>query len=436
MRGTIVLPYASDYRPKRFPVVTYVLMGIYLLATAFLIIIDRNGGRIRISQLLDSVGIVPNHFNFLTLLSYSFLHAGPVHLLTNLFYLWVFGAGVEDAVGRWKFILLYLAAGAVGGALQWLVTITLLPPQSSALPIIGGSAACAGLVGIFAVRYYRTHLTFVGLPFRPHVVYVVMAFLTIEIGIGLYSLLAGIPADSVAHWAHIGGFIFGLAAARMLGLDELGQNAYLTQDAAGAMDRTVPGAAIDKWQMLLAREPHNLSARAELARAWVMLGDTEQAMTHYKKSLTGMLYENHRAVAAKLYCEIRDMDRSQHFNAHKTVELHLSPSTFLISLSITELFNLANALEEQEKYAYAADAFRAVTVQAGDTPVCETSLLKVAQIYFNHLNRIEEARILLRLFQERFPNSSFLGLTRDLQRKVENRLLSDQKYISQHSRQE
>ena len=95
----------------------------------------------------------------------------------------------------------------------------------------------------------------------------------LEIGGGLWNLLSGNNGDGVAHWAHIGGFVFGLGCAYLLRLVDHGARAYLSLDALHAMSQSVPGAAIKKWEILLARDPDDLEARTELARAWLMLGD-------------------------------------------------------------------------------------------------------------------------------------------------------------------
>src|SRR5690348_7157620 len=97
------------------------------------------GGIARETEILQTFGLEPGHFRPLTLFTYPFVHESGGHLLINLFYLWVFGAGVEDAIGSGWFLMLYLAGGAVGGALQCAVTLTLLPASYATTPIVGAS---------------------------------------------------------------------------------------------------------------------------------------------------------------------------------------------------------------------------------------------------------------------------------------------------------
>ncbi len=395
------LPYATDSAPNRRPIATLTLLAVNVAVTVGLFVGDWNG-RWHALDLLMRFGIVPGQFHPYTLLTYSFFHSGIGHLLLNVFYLWLFGAGVEAAIGAGRFVALYLLSAVVGGALQASITLNLLDPGDAMVPIVGASAACAGLIGIYAVRYYRARISFVLLPFRPHVVTVVGAFLTYEIGCGLWGLTQGGAETSVAHWAHIGGFIFGLSCAQWLKLSDLGQSAYLTEDARQAMDRSVPGAAIDRWERLLAREPQNTQARAELARAWMLLGDRDQARDQYVLAVIAYLGRSERVAAAKLYAEL----------AEQGLEV--------TTLAPGQLYALGNALEDLELFGPASEALHRVAVRYSETPEAETALLKLISIQIHHLNRRAEARALLLMHSERYPHSQWRGLAEDLRRAAES----------------
>lgn len=415
-----MLPYASDHRPLRVPIVTWALLGVTTILSAWLMLADRLVGPGRSAEMLSAVGLTPLRFHPLTLFTYLFFHVGIAHLLINLFYLYVFGAGVEDAVGRIRYIFLYLACGAVGGVLQWLVTITLLPPTAAAVPVVGASAACAGLMGLFAVRYYRARLAFVGLPFRPHVVSVVAFFLLVEIGLGLYALFQGSAMDGVAHWAHVGGFIFGLGCARLLGLSESGSRAYLQADANQAMDQSVPGAAIKKWELLLAREPDNPGVHEELARAWLLLGDGDAAVKHYVDAMALHLKLSDRPSAARIYSELHtiglpanDQDKSARIATRSSL------ASILMQLTPEQLFGIGSALEVNGQFDLATEAFRVVSMRAPNSPEAETAVLKCASISLRKLGRVREARVLVDLFLDRYKNSPYRVLAEDLRREVD-----------------
>jgi len=415
----MLLPYASERRPSRQPILTWLLLGVNIAVSLALFLGDRSG-RWHSAQILLRFGLVPLQFHVWSLFTYPFLHDGWAHLLVNLFYLWLFGAGVEDAVGGWKTLLLYLAGGAVGGALEVFVMLRLPYLTNGSQPIVGASAACAGLVGLYAVRYYRERLTFVGLPFRPNVVVVVAIFLAIEMGFGLWSVFGGKTSDGVAHWAHIGGFVFGLGCAYLLRLEAQGQKDYLRMDAEKAMEKGAPGGAIKRWETLLAREPDNADARVELARAWMVLGDMDQVVTYTLQAVRQLFKQNRRLDAVRLFVEMRRAGMKTQVSERHTTALRSRTTTLVPELSTAELFALGNALEEAKEYEYASETLRAVTVRNPNAPEVETALLKVIGLYLKHLDRREEARVLLRLFFERYPGSPFHS------RAEEYRLLAEE----------
>ena len=272
-------------------------------------------------------------------------------------------------------------------------------------------------MGIFAVRYYRAKLAFVGLPFRPQVVAVVGVFLSIEILLGLYFLATNAAEGGVAHWAHVGGFVFGLAFAQFTKLGDIGELAYLNQDATQAMAQSIPGAAIKKWELLMAKDPTKANVRVELARAWLLLGDLEHASQRYLEAVQLYLSQNLRAEAAQLYVEIRSGDQDVQGTLKKS-EFRASVSAILVKLTPTQLFQLANALEERNDHANAAELFRAVTVSAPASSEAETAQLKAITLYIRHLGRKSEADILIRLFLDRYPHSPFRALAEDLKKEA------------------
>jgi membrane associated rhomboid family serine protease len=155
----------------------------------------------------------------ITLVSSLFLHGGFVHLIGNLIYLWVFGGAIEDSLGHWRFLLVYLACGAVGS-----LTHTVLFPAST-IPSIGASGSIAGLLGAFLVLHPKARI----LTLFPLVVYWAMAelpalvFLPVWFGMQFFSGFLSLQAArgtqevaGVAWWAHVGGFVFGMMAAALL----------------------------------------------------------------------------------------------------------------------------------------------------------------------------------------------------------------------------
>ncbi len=142
--------------------------------------------------------------NWLTPLTSMFLHGSWFHIVGNLWFLWVFGDNVEDAMGRRRFVVFYLLCGLAAAGSQMGVNPT------TSVPMVGASGAIGGVMGAYAVLYPRARvhmLLFFGFFFRtvPVPAYFMLGYWL------LLQLLGGIPTlrgDSagVAFWAHLGGF--------------------------------------------------------------------------------------------------------------------------------------------------------------------------------------------------------------------------------------
>lgn len=136
-----------------------------------------------------------------TLLTYMFFHGDALHLAGNMLFLWVFGDNVEDSCGHARYLLLYLACGLVGGVVH-----VMLQMESTA-PLIGASAAVAGIIAAYLVLHPRVQvwvLVFKFIPLRISAVWLLGAW------IGLQIAMVFVPQTGpVAWWAHIGGIVSG-----------------------------------------------------------------------------------------------------------------------------------------------------------------------------------------------------------------------------------
>jgi membrane associated rhomboid family serine protease len=163
------------------------------------------GTGIRVSQ--EAVCVVDDMpINLLTPFTSMFLHGGWMHLLGNGLFLWVFGNNVEDSMGRFRFLLFYLACGLAAAAAQ------IMQDPSSPVPMVGASGAISGVMGAYLLLYPRV---------RVKVLLVIVVFLTVITVPAFMVLLAWIGLQlvsayfspgvggGVAFWAHIGGFVAG-----------------------------------------------------------------------------------------------------------------------------------------------------------------------------------------------------------------------------------
>jgi membrane associated rhomboid family serine protease len=158
------------------------------------------------------VCVLDGQSNWTTVFSSMFMHGGWLHLVGNMWFLWIFGDNVEDAMGHGRFVVFYLLCGLAAAAAQ------MLADTSSTVPMIGASGAIGGVMGAYALLYPRAHVhMFVFLGFymttiAVPAIYMLGYWFLLQLVSGLPGL-AGEQIGGVAFWAHVGGFVAGLALA-------------------------------------------------------------------------------------------------------------------------------------------------------------------------------------------------------------------------------
>ena len=152
---------------------------------------------------------------WLTILTCIFLHGGWMHLVGNMWFLWIFGDNVEDRFGRLGYLVLYLGSGVAASITHW------LSEPTSPVPTVGASGAVAGVMGAYLVLYPRARVLAL-LPigfFITTVVVPAFVFLLIWFAIqfvqGSMAAMGG-EAGGVAWWAHVGGYVVGAGLALLL----------------------------------------------------------------------------------------------------------------------------------------------------------------------------------------------------------------------------
>ncbi len=208
MGGMIPLLDASR-RPRRFAVVTTTI----IVVNAFVFLLELMGGDAFIKQWAMIPADIVAGRHWITILTAMFMHAGWMHILGNMVFLWAFGPEVEDAMNPLRYLAFYLLSGLVASLAQ----IVAMP--GSTVPNLGASGAIAGVMGAFLITYPRDQIKtvlffgwFARITFIPAALLIGLWFL-IQLFSGV-GAVAGVDTSGVAYLAHVGGFIFGLATAR------------------------------------------------------------------------------------------------------------------------------------------------------------------------------------------------------------------------------
>lgn len=206
-----MIPIKDTIRSRSFPLITWGIILINTLVFMYETSLSPTG----LEQLIYTFGLVPakfsytNPFTWLPLLTHMFLHGSWSHLISNMWTLFIFGDNIEDRMGSGRFLLFYLIGGFAAGMIQ------MIQGGDPNIPSIGASGAIAAVLGAYFLHFPKSKvvtfipfLLFIWFVKIPAVIYLGVWFIS-----QLFSGIAGSSASGIAWWAHIGGFIFGLALA-------------------------------------------------------------------------------------------------------------------------------------------------------------------------------------------------------------------------------
>ena len=210
-----MIPLRDTLAHRRLPLVTLLLIG----ANVVIFLWEWSLSPAQIERLVLRCGVVPDRYTqagvagmasaFVAepwpFVTSQFLHGGWMHLIGNVWTLWIFGDNVEDRLGRVRYLLFYVIGGVLAGVVHT------LSMRSSNIPTIGASGAIAAVMGAYMVLYPRARVvTILPIPillmtFELPAVLFMGAWLWLQVASGA----AG--AGGVAWWAHVGGFLVGIA---------------------------------------------------------------------------------------------------------------------------------------------------------------------------------------------------------------------------------
>ena len=230
-----MFPYRDENETVRTPLMTLALIGANVIMWIF---VQGAGQALPLASSVCNLGLIPGELTgalppgqgfamgdglvcvtdpgpqYLHVLTSMFLHGSWMHLLGNMWFLWIFGNNVEDSMGRGRFVAFYLLCGLAAALLQ--VSIT----PDSGVPMVGASGAISGVMGGYVVLY----------PFVRVYVLIFLGFFLTSIAVPawtmvgywmLIQILSGLVAlgstqlGGVAFWAHVGGFFGGVVLVRL-----------------------------------------------------------------------------------------------------------------------------------------------------------------------------------------------------------------------------
>jgi membrane associated rhomboid family serine protease len=230
-----VFPYHDENKTQRTPVVTFALIAANVLMW---LLVQGAGATLPLARSVCDLGLIPGELTgslppgtrspigeglicltdpgrqVSNLFTSMFLHGSWLHLLGNMWFLWLFGNNIEDSMSRARYLVFYLVSG-LAAALAQVVT-----NPDSGVPMVGASGAISGVMGAYLVLYPTVRVftvlplgfffTTIALP-----AWVMLGYWMLLQFVGGLTAIGGKPGGGVAFWAHVGGFVAGLVLIKL-----------------------------------------------------------------------------------------------------------------------------------------------------------------------------------------------------------------------------
>ncbi len=351
-------------------------------------------------------GYIPSRGGFLTVISSMFLHGGILHILFNMFFLYLSGCQIEDLWGRAVFPVFYLVAGMLAG-----LSHGLMVPESAA-PCIGASGAVAAVMGAFMIRLYKTKIYFFYAyffftKFRRGTFHA-PAYVMLPLWLAEQLLEALKSADvgsGVAFWAHIGGFAFGAGVAtlfKVTGFEEKfiapaieRKTNLVDENFSSGMEKLRQGdmaGAAEDLRKALENDPDNPIVHSELSKIYCKQGEKKGAVLELKRAVNLYMKQGLTESAVDDYLEIRSA----------FPDIVLDP---LVQMTLIE------AIEAREMYPEAATACKSLfshcqrQTETKDGPEAVRALTRYGDIC---LHRLQQPRHAFKAYKTLLESCKYL----------------------------
>jgi membrane associated rhomboid family serine protease len=320
------------------------------------------------------------------LVTSMFFHGGFWHLFGNSLYLWIFGIFVEDKVGWKQYLFLYFLTGIAAGLIHSTMT-GLFMRDKLLIPTLGASGAISGIMGVYLYRCYYSKirlLLFFLIPIQIPAV-IVLGFWFLRDFLGGIAAITGIH-QNVAFWAHVGGFLSGLATSKYLKYGGHAQREKLEHTVSTRLGtRNGYAEGMMAAEELIKTDANNPQLHLKMAQAKSRGGASKEGKEHYEQAIKLML-ETDREKAVEVFVE--------YWKKYLTViepQYQLRVSRLLASSDNTQLARMT--LEALINSDYPPDRSM------------ETAYLNLANLYEQQLKQYDLARAVYHQYMKKFPQT-------------------------------
>ena len=208
-----MLPLRDTQASYSRPVMTMAIIIVNVMVFIYQLTLDDFSQ----NHFIAVYGMIPARFQLVDLFTSMWLHGGWMHLIGNMWFLWVFGDNTEDALGRFNYLLFYVLCGLAAGLVH------LMFNADSRIPVVGASGAIAGVMGAYLVKFPKARVL--------TVIFIFVFFTTMELPAWLIlvywfciQIFSGVGSVGYSHlsqggvawFAHVGGFIVGMLLIKLL----------------------------------------------------------------------------------------------------------------------------------------------------------------------------------------------------------------------------
>lgn len=374
---TMLLPIRTNVWPRRTPYMNYFIIAANVVIFIITYQPDRYGNILR--PWADKLMLHPEQLQWFQFVSYAFLHGGKLHLIGNMFFLYLFGNNICDKFGSIKYLLFYLAS-AIASAAGHMAIEYISNSPGYANPLLGASGAVAAVTGAFLVLYPKTLITvlyflfiFIGTVEIPAMYFIAIKMIIIDNNV-IYKLL-GIPlnTDNIAYNAHLAGYAFGAGISMLL-----------------LATKTVTTSGFDMWSMLKQWNRRRVF-RDTVAKGYDPFATTmakkikskqipktkeerekQQQVEELRTNITRRITQKNLPAAADLYLEMMNIDNMQ-------------------ILPKQQMLDIANQLASESKHHEAAYAYEKFIKNHPDYQFIEQIQLMLGIIYSRYLKQTDLA---------------------------------------------
>lgn len=387
------LPIRTNVLPRRTPYANYALIAINV--AFFLVTYGPHGhgmgyarAVVPVRHWAEPLMLIPADWRPWQFLTYAFLHGGLLHIVGNMFFLYLFGRNVNDKLGNFGYAAFYLFAAIFSGLGHALLDL------SSTAPTLGASGAVAAVTGAYLVLFPQTLIT---------VVYWFFFIGTIEVPALYFIALKLIVVDNIiyrgpgiAHDAHLTGYAYGIAvtllllATRLVGGSNFDLWAMVKRWNRRRHYRDAVAGGYDPFSGTGARQP----AGGAPAKRTVAQTQKEAEVRALRTAISRRIMERNLGEAAGLYVQLMQVDSAQ-----------LLPRQYLL--------DIANQLASDHHSEEAARAYEQFLSHYGTSEHAEQVELMLGILYARYLHRPEEAVMHLQRAAERLSDPGQVQLCQD-----------------------